>query len=77
VGATLRLIFGERLGPAREIHGGSGYWSQDSAIQILSGPEPPTGIWVRWPGGKTTTSAVPKDATEIAVELDGKVTSLR
>ena len=74
VGATMRLIFGERSGPAREIHGGSGYWSQDSAIQILCGAEVPTQIWIRWPGGKMTTSAVPNVAKEITVNPDGKVT---
>src|SRR5205823_946390 len=26
IGAILRLEFAERLGPAREVHGGSGYW---------------------------------------------------
>ncbi len=73
VGATMRLVFGERLGPAREIHGGSGYWSQDSTVQILCGPEAPTQVWVRWPGGKTTTSAIPQGAREITVDANGKV----
>jgi hypothetical protein len=73
VGATLRLMFGERLGAAREIHGGSGYWSQDSVVQVMGCPEPPTQIWVRWPGGKTTTSPVPAGAKEITVDTDGKV----
>ena len=67
IGATLRLKFPSRLGPAREIHAGSGYWSQDSAIQVLGLPEPPTQIWVRWPGGKETTTALSSNATEIVV----------
>ena len=74
VGATLRLVFGSRMGAAREIHGGSGYWSQDSVVQVMGCPEPPTQIWVRWPGGKTTTSTVPAGAKEITVDPDGKVT---
>jgi len=74
VGATLRLVFGRRMGAAREIHGGSGYWSQDSVVQVLGCPEPPTQIWVRWPGGKTTTSPIPAGAKEITVDTDGKVT---
>jgi hypothetical protein len=77
VGATLRLVFGGRLGAAREIHGGSGYWSQDSVVQVMGCPEPPTEIWVRWPGGKTTTSPIPKGAREIMVDTDGKVTMNR
>ena len=74
VGATLRLVFGGRLGAAREIHGGSGYWSQDSAVQVLGCPETPTEIWIRWPGGKTTISPIAAGAKEIVVDTSGKVT---
>jgi hypothetical protein len=74
VGATMRLVFGDRMGPAREVHGGSGYWSQDSVVQVLGCPEKPTQIWVRWPGGKTTTSPIPAGAKEITVATDGNVT---
>jgi hypothetical protein len=77
VGATLRLVFGGRLGAAREIHGGSGYWSQDSVVQVMGCPEAPTQIWIRWPGGKTTTSAIPVGAKEIAVDTSGRVTMNR
>jgi hypothetical protein len=68
VGATMRLVFGGRMGAAREIHGGSGYWSQDSVVQVMGCPEPPTQIWIRWPGGKTTTSPIPAGAKEITVD---------
>src|SRR4029079_15075308 len=37
IGPIIRFKNGERLGPAREIHAGSGYWSQDSAVQVLHG----------------------------------------
>lgn len=73
VGASARLIFGERAGPSREIRTGSGYWSQDSLTMVLGTPEEPTGIWVRWPGGKTTKSNIPKGAKEITVAADGGV----
>ena len=75
VGASLRLIFGPKAGPVREIHAGSGYWSQDSAVQVLAMPAVPSGIWVRWPGGKTTTSVVPPAAKSIVVEAGGTVTA--
>ena len=74
VGTMLRLVFGGRMGAAREIHGGSGYWSQDSVVQVMGCPETPTRIWIRWPGGKTTTSPIPADAKEITVDTDGRVT---
>jgi len=74
VGATLRLGFGDHYGPAREIHGGSGYWSQDSVVTVLGCPEPPVKIRIRWPGGYLTESQVPSEATKINVDSTGKVT---
>ncbi len=73
VGASLRLAFGERNGPLREVHAGSGYWSQDSAVQVMSTPFPPTRIEIRWPGGRRTMSEVPSSARAIRVTLDGEV----
>ena len=67
VGAALRLFFGEKAGPVREIHAGSGYWSQDSSVQVLGTPETPTRIWVRWPGGKTVMVDLAPNAREIEV----------
>jgi hypothetical protein len=71
VGAAMRLWFGGRPGPVREIHAGSGYWSQDSAAQVLATPETPTKIWVRWPGGKTVTLDLPEDVRRVTVEHEG------
>jgi hypothetical protein len=73
VGALVRLVFGQKQGPAREIHAGSGYWSQDGAVQVMAAPQNPTGITVRWPGGKVTTTELPGSAHEIEVNQDGKV----
>ncbi len=71
VGATIRLKFGPRFGPAREIHAGSGYWSQDSVIQVLATPEPPAQLWIRWPGGSTTTTDIPPGTREVTVDEKG------
>jgi hypothetical protein len=75
IGAVMRLKWGNTMGPAREIHAGGGYWSQDSAVQVLGAPETPTELWIRWPGGATTTVAVPPDAREISVHPDGRVSA--
>ena len=76
VGAIARLKFGEdKLGPARVVTAGSGYWSQDSATLILAMPARPTHIMVRWPGGKTTTTQLPENTTEITVDTNGKITA--
>ncbi len=73
IGAVLRAGYGDKMGPAREIHAGSGYWSQDSAVQVFANPEEATQITVRWPGGKTATAPIPKQASEIALDMDGKL----
>ena len=75
IGAVLRLQIGEKNGPARELHAGSGYWSCDAPVQVLSSAERPTAVLVRWPGGKTTTHAVPTGAAEITVDVSGSTKS--
>jgi enediyne biosynthesis protein E4 len=77
IGAVMRLVFGPKQGPSREVHGGSGYWSQDSDVQVLATPTPPAAVWVRWPGGRATTSDVPAGAKEITVDSQGKLKVLR
>jgi len=77
IGAVVRLVFAKGMGPAREVHAGSGYWSQDSPVQVMATPETPTQIWVRWPGGKVTTHGYPVGAREVAVAIDGTIKALR
>ena len=72
IGAIIRLNFGDRFGPAREIHGGSGYWSEDSPVQVLATPETPRAVWVRWPGGRVTTTPVPLGAIEVVARITGR-----
>lgn len=73
LGAVLRLKSGTGYGPAREIHAGAGYWSQDSPVPVMASPEPPAQLWVRWPGGRTVTVDIPAGAREITVGQDGKL----
>ena len=74
VGAVLRLEFSnKKSGPARLITAGSGYWSQDSAVQVLATPASPIHVKIRWPNGKMTTTAIPQGAKEISVGIDGKL----
>lgn len=73
IGASLRLIMGDTMGPAREIHAGAGYSSHDSVVQVLGTPAVPTQLRVRWPGGKTMTGVVPPGAREISVDMEGNV----
>jgi hypothetical protein len=70
VGAVLRLEYGTRKGPAREVHGGSGYWSEDGAVQVLGeeGGATATAVWVRWPGGRMTETSVPHGTHELRIK---------
>jgi hypothetical protein len=60
VGGVLRLEYADgSLGAAREVHGGSGYWSQDSWEQVLGKRSEVKAVRVRWPGGAETRQEVP------------------
>jgi len=67
IGAQVRLLFGDRLGPVREIQAGSGYWSQNGAVQVFGFETQPTAVWVRWPGGGETRTPVSAGAKEVVV----------
>jgi hypothetical protein len=75
VGAVLRMGSNGQFGPAREIHAGSGYWSQDSAVTVWAARSGPSVLWVRWPGGQVTQSPVPAGAKEVAVDASGQISA--
>jgi len=77
IGAVLRLQFKGRQGPAREIHAGSGYWSQDSLVPVLGASTPPESLWIRWPGGRVTTTPIPPNTRQITVDTAGQATVTR
>jgi hypothetical protein len=77
IGAVLRIDFSGRLGPARELQAGSGFWSQNSAVQVLATPSTPTAIEVRWSGGRHTRTALPASCREIEVSAAGTLKVLR
>ncbi len=67
IGAQLRIVYGTRMGPVREIEAGSGYWSQNGAVQVFGLSGTPTAVWVRWPGGAESRVPVPGGAREVIV----------
>jgi hypothetical protein len=67
VGAQLRVVYGDRMGPVREVQAGSGYWSENGAVQVFGLTETPTAVWVRWPGGAVSRVTVPAGAREVTV----------
>jgi len=76
IGAVLRLTCADKAGPARELHLGSGYWSQDSLVTILPSPAVPQSLSVRWPGGKMSQFPWPLDAREVEVSTN-RITKVR
>jgi hypothetical protein len=77
VGAALRLKSSSGSGPAREIQAGSGYWSQNSPVHVLGLPETAATLEIRWPGGRRLEVAIPQDAVEITVGLEGQVIKVK
>ncbi len=77
IGAALRIKCGELLGPVQEVQAGSGYLSQNSLTRIFAMPDLAAELWVRWPGGKTTLSAIPAGAKEIEADASGKLRVLK
>ncbi len=77
IGAQIRLGAGSVLGPVREVQAGSGYWSQNSAIQVMTLPAGslPDAVHVRWPGGRLVTARIPPGARGIEVGQDANVGS--
>ncbi len=67
IGAQVRVLFGDRMGPLREIQAGSGYWSENGAVQVFGTPQPATAVVVRWPGGGESRVTVPSGAREVTV----------
>jgi enediyne biosynthesis protein E4 len=67
IGTQLRLRYGEAAGPVREIQAGSGYWSQNGGVQVLGRRGEPTGLWIRWPGGREQVVPLTVGQREITI----------
>ncbi len=68
IGAQVRLRYGDRSGPVREVQAGSGYWSQYGAVQVLGRSGDPTALWIRWPGGREQSVPITPGQTEAVVK---------
>ena len=68
IGTQMRLRYGtEPAGPVREVQAGSGYWSQNGAVQVLGRRAEPTALWVRWPGGREDVMPLSAGLREVTV----------
>jgi hypothetical protein len=53
----------------REIQVGSGYWSENGAVQVLGRGGEPTALWIRWPGGQEQVVSLTKGQLEVTVRM--------
>lgn len=68
IGAVLRMRSERGLGPAREIHAGSGYWSQDGACAVMTLPDRPVELQISWPGGRRTSQPIDSPTGELVAK---------
>ncbi len=67
IGAAMRLVYEGSRGPLREVHAGSGYWSQDGALQVLGNHATARAVWVRWPDGSESETPLESGSSEITI----------
>jgi len=46
-------------------------------VQVLATAALPKQLWIRWPGGQTTTSDIPTGAREVEVNVEGQLRQVR
>ena len=72
IGAQMRIVYGAGMSPLREVQAGSGYWSENGAVQVFGLSGTPTEVWVRWPGGAETRTKVPLGAREVVIKAPSR-----
>jgi hypothetical protein len=76
IGASLRLVDAAgRLGPARELRAGGGYWSQDSPTQVLgeNARAAAVAVEIRWPGGRVERVAITAGVRTLTRSFPGPI----
>ena len=66
VGAQVRC---SHCPATKEIHAGSGYWSQDAAVLVFPAPTNSVEITVRWPGGQVTHGQMAPGMKEVVLSF--------
>ena len=71
IGSVFRVWVDGDWGPSREVHSGSGYWSQDSLVQVihLGGDSSEFKIQIRLVNGNVTEREVVADTRSVMVDL--------
>lgn len=79
IGASMRIVYeGGQEGPRRTIQAGSGYWSQNSVVQVMGhyqGDATPVSIILEWPDGQI--QEVPLEPGKWNYRIDYKSTKAK
>jgi hypothetical protein len=67
VGAAIRIVYSNRMGPAREVRMGSGFWSVDDPVQVMGLQSGAEAIEVRWPNGSIQRVEIEDGTLEVTV----------
>ncbi len=68
IGAVIRAVTSAGLGRAQTITAGSGYWSQNSAVLVVTSASTVTALQVRWPDGTIQTQPVPPGTKSVTLQ---------
>ncbi|HKK45036.1 MAG TPA: FG-GAP-like repeat-containing protein [Balneolaceae bacterium] len=72
IDSSIRLVYKDGTkGPRREVQAGSGYWSQDSPVQVMGYSEWPAKIEVIWSDGQRSVVDVIENKKEYSIPYPG------
>lgn len=77
LGATARARTANGIGPSHELHAGSGYWSLDSAVCVITAEEPILSLILRFPWRAPIEVKAPSGAAELRIDSAGQVQVIR
>lgn len=73
IGAGMRLVYKDgQKGPERVIQAGSGYWSQNSFVQVIGSRKEsqPVAITIEWPDGRTQDVPLQPEKQDYQIEYN-------
>jgi len=71
IGSSIRLVYDDGTkGPLRIVHAGSGYWSQNSTVQVMGFSKTPVAAEVTWDTGEVQVVELSDGQTEFVIEYE-------
>lgn len=73
IGAGIRMVYKDgQKGPERVIQAGSGYWSQNSPVQVIGSQQDsqPVALFIQWPDGRTQDVPLQSDKWDYQIDYN-------